>query len=136
MCLNRVQLIGNLGTDPERRATPNGTYIVTFRVPTNEKWKDGKDGEIKSKTEWHRVVLFGEVALKADHMLSKGKQVFIEGKLRTRRWTDKNGLDRYSTEIVASDFKILGKKADYEPEVPTADATPSVAPYQDEDMPF
>src|ERR1700733_8270863 len=101
--LNRVQLIGNLGRDPEVRTTQGGERIVTLNIATSESWKDRLSGERKERTEWHRVVIFnnglGEVAEK---YLRKGAKIFLEGKLATRKWTDQSGQDRYSTEIVIS----------------------------------
>ena len=103
--LNRVQLIGNLGRDPEVRTTQGGERIVTLNIATSESWKDRLSGERKERTEWHRVVIFnnglGEVAEK---YLRKGAKIFLEGKLATRKWTDQSGQDRYSTEIVISPY--------------------------------
>jgi single-strand DNA-binding protein len=106
--INKVILIGHLGQDPEVRALPSGSSIANLRIATTESWKDKQSGEFKEQTEWHTVVLFGRTAEVAAEYLKKGSQVFIEGRLRTRKWQDKTGNDRYSTEIVGSDMQMLG----------------------------
>jgi len=113
--LNKVQIIGNLGKDPEVRHTQDGKPIVNFSVATTESWKDRNTGERKEKTEWHTVVIFNEgLAKVAEQYLKKGSPVYIEGQLQTRKWVDKNGDDRYSTEIVLQNFRgemvLLGNK--------------------------
>ena len=100
--INKVVLIGNLGQDPEMRYMPNGGAVATLSLATSESWKDKKTGEMKEQTEWHRVVLFGKLAEVAGEYLRKGSQVYIEGQLRTRKWKDQSGQDRYTTEIVVS----------------------------------
>lgn len=113
--LNKVQLIGHLGKDPETRFSSNGDPICNFSVATSESWKD-KSGERQEKTEWHRIVAFGKLAEICGEYLKKGAQVYVEGKLQTRKWTDKNEIERYSTEIVLDSFNgtmtMLGKKGD------------------------
>jgi len=97
--LNQVQLIGNLGNDPEVRYMPSGGAVANLSIATTEKWKDKTTGETKEQTEWHRVVIFGKLAEIAGEYLRKGSKVFIEGGLRTRKWTDQAGVERYTTEI-------------------------------------
>jgi single-strand DNA-binding protein len=103
--LNKVQLIGNLGADPDIRQTQDGRPIASLSVATSEGWRDKNTGERKEKTEWHRVVIFSEgLAKVAEQYLKKGAKVYIEGKLQTRKWQDKDGNDRYSTEVVLQNF--------------------------------
>jgi single-strand DNA-binding protein len=106
--LNRVQLIGNLGRDPEVRSIPNGQVVASFSIATSRKWKD-KDGARQEATEWHNVVCFGKTAEIAGQYLTKGKQVFVEGRIQTRSWDDKkSGEKKYKTEIVAENILFLG----------------------------
>jgi len=106
--VNKVILIGNLGADPETRAMPSGTTVANLRIATSESWRDKQTGEQQERTEWHRVALFGRLAEVAGEYLRKGSKVYIEGSLRTRKWQDKEGKDRYSTEIVGNDLQMLG----------------------------
>jgi len=106
--VNKVILIGNLGADPETRAMPSGATVANLRIATTENWKDRTSGENQERTEWHRVALFGKLAEIASEYLRKGSQVYIEGSLRTRKWTDKQGQERYSTEIVGNEMQMLG----------------------------
>ena len=106
--INKVILIGNLGADPETRAMPSGTTVANLRIATSESWRDKQTGEQQERTEWHRVALFGRLAEIAGEYLRKGSQVYIEGSLRTRKWQDKQGNERYSTEIVGNDLQMLG----------------------------
>src|SRR5262245_8041923 len=106
--VNKVILVGNLGADPETRAMPSGTTVANLRIATSESWKDRQSGEQQERTEWHRVVLFGRLGEIAAEYLKKGSQVYIEGSLRTRKWQDKQGQERYSTEIVGNDMQMLG----------------------------
>jgi single-strand DNA-binding protein len=106
--INKVILIGNLGADPETRAMPSGTTVANLRIATSESWRDKQSGEQQERTEWHRVALFGRLAEIAGEYLRKGSQVYIEGSLRTRKWQDKQGNDRYSTEIVGNELQMLG----------------------------
>jgi len=108
--VNKVILIGHLGADPETRAMPSGATVANLRIATTESWKDKQSGEFKEQTEWHTVVLFGRTAEVAAEYLKKGSQVFIEGRLRTRKWQDKEGKDRYSTEVVGNDMQMLGSR--------------------------
>ena len=106
--VNKVILIGNLGADPETRAMPSGTTVANLRVATSESWRDKQTGEQQERTEWHRVAFFGRLAEVAGEYLRKGSQVYIEGSLRTRKWQDKQGNERYSTEIVGNELQMLG----------------------------
>jgi single-strand DNA-binding protein len=106
--INKVILIGNLGADPETRAMPSGTTVANLRVATSESWRDKQTGEQQERTEWHRVALFGRLAEVAGEYLRKGSHVYIEGSLRTRKWQDKQGNERYSTEIIGNDLQMLG----------------------------
>ena len=106
--VNRVILIGNLGKDPETRTLENGVKIANFSIATSESYKD-KSGEWQQKTEWHNVQTWAKLAERAESTLSKGATIYIEGKLSTRKWQDKNGNDRYTTEVVASYFRIINK---------------------------
>ena len=108
--VNKVILVGNLGKDPEVRYMPNGEAVTNITVATSETWKDKNTSEQKETTEWHRVVFFRRLAEVAGQYLKKGSQVYIEGKLQTRKWQDKDGQDRYTTEIVANEMKMLGKR--------------------------
>ena len=108
--LNMAQIIGHLGRDPDVRYTPEGTAIANLAVATNQTWKD-KSGEKQERTEWHRVVLFGKVAEIAGEYLKKGSLVYLQGRLQTRKWQDKDGQDRYTTEIVANEMQMLGGRA-------------------------
>lgn len=106
--VNKVILIGNLGADPETRAMPSGATVANLRIATTENWKDRTSGENQERTEWHRVALFGKLAEIASEYLRKGSQVYIEGSLRTRKWQDKQGQERYSTEIIGNEMQMLG----------------------------
>ena len=106
--INKVILIGNLGADPETRAMPSGTTVANLRIATSESWRDKQTGEQQERTEWHRVALFGRLAEIAGEYLRKGSQVYIEGSLRTRKWQDKQGNERYSTEIIGNELQMLG----------------------------
>jgi single-strand DNA-binding protein len=108
--VNKVILIGNLGRDPEVRYSANGNAIANITLATTESWKDKQSGEKQEKTEWHRVVFFSRLAEIVGEYLKKGSQVYVEGRLQTRKWQDQNGQDRYTTEIVASDMQMLGSR--------------------------
>ena len=108
--VNKVILIGNLGKDPQQRAMPSGKAVVNFSVATTEQWRDKQTGENKEATEWHNVVMFDRLAEIAAEYLRKGSQVYIEGKIRTRKWQDKEGHDRYTTEIIANEMSMLGSR--------------------------
>jgi single-strand DNA-binding protein len=108
--VNKVILVGNLGADPETRYMPSGDAITNIRLATTDRWKDKTSGELKEATEWHRVAFFGRLAEIAGQYLKKGSQVYVEGRIRTRKWQDKDGQDRYSTEIVADAMQLLGRR--------------------------
>ncbi len=108
--VNKVILIGNLGKDPEVRYTPNGSAIATVTLATSRQWKNKESGERQEETEWHRVVFFDRLAEIAGEYLKKGKSIYVEGRLKTRKWQDKEGQDRYTTEIVANEMTMLGSK--------------------------
>ncbi|NVK31716.1 MAG: single-stranded DNA-binding protein [Gammaproteobacteria bacterium] len=106
--INKVILVGNLGADPDVRYMPSGGAVANLSIATTEQWRDKQTGETKDRTEWHRVVLFNRLGEIAGEYLKKGAQVYIEGKLQTRKWQDQSGQDRYSTEIVGSEMQMLG----------------------------
>jgi single-strand DNA-binding protein len=139
--INKVILAGHLGQDPEVKYTGSGSAVTNISVATSEQWKDKQSGEQKDRTEWHRVVMFNRLAEIAGEYLRKGSLVYIEGKLQTRKWQDKNGTDHYTTEIVANDMQMLGGKGqapqgqqEQEPHTPK----PSPMPTDDfeDDIPF
>ncbi|TFZ01800.1 single-stranded DNA-binding protein [Ramlibacter humi] len=108
--VNKVIIVGNLGRDPEMRTFPSGGRVCNVTIATTEKWKDKQSGEMKELTEWHRVVFNDRLAEIAGEYLRKGSQVYVEGSLRTRKWTDQSGQEKYTTEIRASEMKMLGKR--------------------------
>ena len=108
--VNKVIIVGNLGADPETRYTPSGDAVTNIRVATTDKWKDKASGEMKEATEWHRISFFGRLAEVAGEYLKKGSQVYVEGSLRTRKWQDKEGQDRYSTDIRGDVMQMLGRR--------------------------
>jgi single-strand DNA-binding protein len=108
--INKVILIGNLGVDPESRYMPNGGAVTNIRMATSDYWKDKDTGETQERTEWHRVVFFGRLAEVATEFLKKGAKIYVEGALRTRKWQDKNGIDRYTTEIVGAEMQMLDSR--------------------------
>lgn len=107
--INKVTLIGNLGKDPEIRYTPSGMAVANFNIATTDRWKDKASGEMKERTEWHRIVAWGRLGEICGEYLAKGRQVYIEGRLQTRSW-EKDGVTRYTTEIVANEMKMLGSR--------------------------
>ena len=109
--VNKVILVGNLGQKPEMRYTATQSAVANLSVATTESWKDKESGEMRDKTEWHRVVYFGKLAEIVEKYLDKGSSVYIEGKLQTRKWQDKNGADRWTTEIVGSELTMLGSRS-------------------------
>ena len=137
--VNKVVLIGHLGGDPETRFTPSGAAVANFNLATNESWKDA-NGDIQDKTEWHRCVMFGKSAELAGNLLKKGQLVFTEGKLQTRNWEDKDGVKRYTTEVVCEMFTMLGRKMDNENNQSSGSfSSPEQSTdtkYDDEDLPF
>ena len=148
--INKVILIGNLGRDPEIRYASNGSAIANFSIATSESWNDKNSGEKVEKTEWHRIVAYRRLAEIIGEYLKKGSHVYIEGKLQTRKWQDKDGQDRYTTEIVANEMQMLGSKGggsggmggggNYDQSPAPAPAAPAPAPAGggdfDDDIPF
>jgi single-strand DNA-binding protein len=109
--INKVILVGNLGADPETRYTASGSAITNIRLATSESWRDKQSGEQQERTEWHRVVFFNRLAEIAGEYLRKGAQVYVEGSIRTRKWQDQSGADRYSTEVVGNEMQMLGGRS-------------------------
>ncbi len=140
--VNKVILVGNLGNDPDTRYMPSGSAVTNLSVATNESWKDKETGEQKDRTEWHKVAMFGRLAEIAAEYLRKGSQVYIEGKLRTRKWQDKDGNDRWTTEIVADEMQMLGGRMDSgapamnDPPPPSAPLPKGGSDDFDDDIPF
>ena len=133
--VNKVILIGNLGRDPEVRYAPSGSAICNVTLATTRSWKNKDSGERQEETEWHRVVFYDRLAEIAGEYLKKGKQVYIEGRLKTRKWTDKDGVEKYTTEVIANEMQMLGSRegmggspADEGSERPARSAPPSRAP--------
>jgi len=108
--VNKVIIVGNLGRDPEMRTFPSGDQVANVTVATTDKWKDKQSGEMKEATEWHRITFSGRLAEIAGQYLRKGSQVYVEGSLRTRKWTDQSGVEKYSTEIRADQMQMLGQR--------------------------
>ena len=144
--INKATLIGNLGADPEIRYTANGSAVANVRLATAESWRDRESGEQQERTEWHRVVFFGRLAEIVEQYLRKGSHVYVEGRIRTRKWQDRDGNDRYTTEIVAKEMQMLDSrgsgggapaKSDDDPASAPAPA-PSEQPTDDfdDDIPF
>lgn len=113
--INKVILIGNLGADPEVRHTAGGSAVTNLSLATSESWRDKQSGEMNEKTEWHRVVMFSKLAEIAGEYLRKGSKVYVEGRLQTRKWQDRDGNDRYTTEIVANEMQMLDSRGGSEP---------------------
>lgn len=141
--VNKVILVGNLGADPEQRTIPSGGIVTNFRLATSEVRKNRSTGQSSEHTEWHRVVLFDRLAELASQYLSKGAQVYIEGKLRTRKWQDQNGTEKYYTEVVADEMQFLSGKSSESRKSPSTNTTtiPVKAPktfadFDDGDVPF
>ena len=142
--INKVILVGNLGADPETRYMPSGSAVTNLSVATSESWKDKQTGEQKDRTEWHKVAMFNRLAEIAAEYLRKGSQVYIEGKLRTRKWQDRDGNDRWTTEIVADEMQMLGGRGGGGGSAPmSSDSRPSSSPAPqpgpddfDDDIPF
>lgn len=143
---NLVIIIGNLGKDPETRYMPSGDAITNITVATTDSWKDKATGEKKEQTEWHRITFFGKLAEIAGQYLKKGSQVYVEGSLRTRKYTDKDGVEKYATDIKADSMQMLGNRQDgsapaprqapASQPAPDAQRTPNFADMDDSDIPF
>jgi single-strand DNA-binding protein len=145
--VNKVIIIGNLGADPEVRYMPSGSAVTNIRVATSEAWKDKQSGETQERTEWHRIVFFNRLAEIASEYLRKGSKVYIEGSLRTNKWQDQAGADRYTTEIIANSMQMLDAKGGSMGASPSAGASnysqepmsslePAMATEFDDDIPF
>jgi single-strand DNA-binding protein len=139
--INKVILVGNLGADPETRYMPSGGAVTNIRVATSESWKDKNTGDQQERTEWHSVAFFGRLAEIAAEYLRKGSQVYIEGKLRTRKWQDRDGNDRWSTEVIANEMQMLGgRPGGSAPQQSSSSAMPEGPPSGggdfDDDIPF
>ena len=138
--INKVILVGHLGADPETRYMPSGGAVTNVRVATSEAWKDKTSGEQQERTEWHNVAFFGRLAEIAGEYLRKGSQVYVEGRLRTRKWQDRDGNDRYTTEVIANEMQMLGGRpgasapAKSSPSAASANGPP--AEDFDDDIPF
>ena len=131
--VNKVILVGNLGQDPESRFTPQGTAVTNLNVATNESWKD-QSGEIQDRAEWHRIVMYGKMAETAKEYMHKGQLVYIEGRLQTREWEDKNQIKRKTTEIRCDNFTMLGRRGDNQSQGGGQPSAP--ASNEDDDLPF
>jgi single-strand DNA-binding protein len=147
--INKVILIGNLGADPEVRYMPSGGAVANISLATSDTWKDKQTGEQQERTEWHRVVFFGRLGEIAGEYLRKGSKVYVEGRLQTRKWQDNNGIDRYTTEIIANEMQMLdsrGGTANFNSEPSAATSKPATQPASapsqssyddfDDDIPF
>lgn len=147
--VNKTILIGHAGQDPELKHLPSGSAVCSLSIATTESWKDKQSGEKQERTEWHRVVLFGRLAEITAEYARKGSQIYIEGRLQTRKWQGKDGQDRYTTEIVAGDMQLLGVRgsggsssaapsssSSTAPPSASGSAPPSVDPFDDSDIPF
>ncbi len=128
--INKVILVGNLGKDPEVRYLEGGTAVANFPIATSETYKDRNSGERKTNTEWHNIVLWRGLAEIAEKYLKKGSQVYIEGKLKTRQWQDKDGNNRYTTEIVGDNLQMLGRKDDNNTNAPATETTSAPSPVE------
>jgi single-strand DNA-binding protein len=138
--INKVILIGHLGADPETRYMPSGSAVTNMRLATTESWRDKSSGEQQERTEWHNVAMFGRLAEIAAEYLRKGSQVYVEGRLRTRKWQDRDGNDRWTTEIIANEMQMLGSRSGASAPA-QAQAQPAAAPSSpsgdfDDDIPF
>ena len=110
--VNKVTIIGNLGRDPENRYLPSGEQVTSIAIATTDRWRDKATGDMKEQTEWHRISFFGKLAEIAGQYLKKGSQVYVEGRIRTRKYTDREGIERYATEIIGDTMQMLGSKQD------------------------
>jgi single-strand DNA-binding protein len=145
--VNKVIIVGNCGRDPETRYSASGSAVTTLSVATSEQWKDKQTGENKEHTEWHRVKFFGRLAEIAGEYLRKGSQVYVEGRLKTDKYTDKDGVERYSTDIIANEMQMLGSKPSGAGSTKPASERPAAAPagasaphqagaFSDDEIPF
>ena len=132
--LNKVMLIGNLGNDPETRYTTSGDAVASISLATTDEWRDKGSGEKRQSTEWHKVVFFKRLAEIVGQHLKKGSQVYVEGRIKTKKWTDKDGIERYMTQVEATEMKMLGKRErdDDQPQTPAVRSVSDL----DDDIPF
>ena len=137
--INKVILVGNLGNDPDVRYTASGSSVANVSLATTDSWKDKESGEMQDRTEWHRIVFFGRLAEIVAQYLKKGAQIYVEGRLQTRKWQDRDGNDRYTTEIVANEMQMLGGRnsnmGEFNQAAPAAAAAPMAAAAATDDMP-
>lgn len=135
--VNKIVLVGHLGADPESRFTPSGVAVSTFNMATNESWKN-KEGEYEDRTEWHRIVLYGKAAETASEYMKKGQLAYVEGRIRTRSWEDKDGMTRYTTEVLGDRFTMLGRKSENKSTTAPAEAGAGAGGGggDDDDLPF
>ena len=135
--VNKIVLVGHLGADPESRFTPSGVAVSTFNMATNESWKN-KEGEYEDRTEWHRIVLYGKAAETASEYMKKGQLAYVEGRIRTRSWEDKDGMTRYTTEVLGDRFTMLGRKSENKSTAAPAEAGGGAGggSGDDDDLPF
>ena len=134
--VNKIVLVGHLGADPESRFTPSGVAVSTFNMATNESWKN-KEGEYEDRTEWHRIVLYGKAAETASEYMKKGQLAYVEGRIRTRSWEDKDGMTRYTKEVQGDRFTMLGRKSENRSTAPAeAGASAGGGGGDDDDLPF
>jgi len=134
--LNRVHLIGNLGQDPEVRYASSGDAVVNLNLATTSKWKDKATGGMKEETEWHRVSIFGKAAEVAGQYLKKGSAVYVEGKIKSKKYTDKQGIERTAFEITCENFQMLGGKASGDKPAPKQETKPADDSFTDDQIPF
>ena len=137
--VNKVIVVGNMGKDPEIRNTSTGGTVTSISVATSESWKDKNTGEKQERTEWHNITFFGKLAEIAGQYLKKGSKVYVEGSLRTEKWTDSNGVDRYTTKIISNEMQMLDSKggnSDNQGNVPANNANTKAADDLDDDIPF
>jgi single-strand DNA-binding protein len=137
--VNKVIIVGNVGRDPETRYTPGGDALTTISVATTDTWRDKASGEKKENTEWHRIVFFGKLAEIAGQYLKKGSQVYVEGSLRTRKYTDKDGVEKYATDIRADSMQMLGGRSDGQAAKPAQHKQGGISTpgnYVEDDIPF
>ncbi|BEI39917.1 MAG: hypothetical protein RL727_992 [Pseudomonadota bacterium] len=143
--VNKVIIVGNVGRDPETRYMPSGDAVTNISVATSDRYKDKQTGEMKENTEWHRIAFFGKLAEIAGQYLKKGSQVYVEGRLRTRKWTDQSGQEKYSTEIIADSMQMLGARMSGSGEESSGRSKPAESPSSsgasaldamDDDIPF
>lgn len=135
--VNKVILVGRLGQDPEMANLPSGTAVTNFSMATSEAWQDKESGQKKEKTEWHRITIFGKAAENCNKYLAKGSMAYVEGKLQTRSWDDKEGNKRYTTEVLANTVQFLSKNESVNSDAPAKDYKPSTEPAMaDDSIPF